>query len=94
MMTDNTNSTENKIARLRMTVGTVVSNKMDKTIVVKVEDLAMDPVIKKVIKTSKKFHAHDPQNECNIGDKVQIVHTRPLSKKKRYILDKILEKAK
>lgn len=78
----------------KIITGLVVSNKMEKTIVVKVERQQKHPVVKKVIKRSKKFHADDPKNECSEGDKVQIIETRPLSKKKRYKLFKVVEKVK
>lgn len=75
-------------------VGTVVSNKMDKTIVVAIMENVRHPVYKKVIKRTSKLKAHDENNECNIGDKVEIMETRPLSKDKRWRLTEIIEKAK
>ncbi len=75
-------------------VGKVVSNKMDKTIVVAVEDNIMHPIYGKVIKHTLKLHAHDENNEAGIGDKVLIMETRPLSKTKRWRLVEIIEKAK
>lgn len=75
-------------------VGVVVSNKMQKTIVVKVERRVKHPLFGKYIKLSKKFMAEDSQNECNIGDKVRIMETRPLSKLKRWRLVEIIEKKK
>ncbi len=75
-------------------VGKVVSNKMDKTIVVAVLDNVKHPLYKKIIKRTVKFKAHDENNECNIGDTVRIMETRPLSKEKRWRLDAIIEKAK
>lgn len=74
--------------------GVVVSNKMDKTIAVLVERRLMHPIYGKFVKRSKKFFAHDEENTCNIGDKVRIMETRPLSKKKRWRLVEILERAK
>ncbi len=74
-------------------VGKVVSNKMDKTIVVVVEDSIKHPLYKKVIKRSYRLKAHDENNECNIGDKVRVMETRPLSKDKRWRLVSIVEKA-
>lgn len=74
--------------------GKVVSNKMDKTIVVAIEDNVKHPLYGKIIKTTVKFKAHDENNECNIGDKVMIMETRPLSKDKNWRLVKIIEKAK
>lgn len=75
-------------------VGTVVSNKMEKTIVVAIADNIKHPLYKKVIKRTVKFKAHDENNECNIGDKVEIMETRPLSKDKNWRLVRIIEKAK
>jgi len=74
--------------------GVVVSNKMDKTIAVQVERRLMHPIYGKFVKRSKKFFAHDEENTCNLGDKVRIMETRPLSKKKRWRLVEILERAK
>ena len=91
-----TAKTAPKSARnLRKTrVGEVVSDKMDKTIVVKVQDHVRHPLYKKIIKRSIKFKAHDADNVCKIGDKVEIMETRPLSKEKRWRLVKVLERAK
>ena len=75
-------------------VGIVSSNKMDKTIVVSILDSVKHPLYKKVIKRTVKFKAHDELNECNIGDKVEIMETRPISKDKRWRLVRIIEKAK
>jgi len=75
-------------------VGMVVSNKMDKTIVVAIMENVRHPVYKKVVKTTYKLKAHDENNECNIGDKVEVMETRPLSKDKRWRLVSIIEKAK
>ncbi len=75
-------------------VGKVVSDKMNKTIVVAIEDNVKHPVYGKVIKRTVKFKAHDENNECGIGDKVMIMETRPLSKEKRWRLIQIIEKAK
>ena len=75
-------------------VGMVVSNKMDKTIVVALEDNVKHPVYGKIIKRTLKVHAHDANNECSIGDRVEIMETRPLSKTKRWRLVQIIEKAK
>ena len=74
--------------------GVVVSNKMDKTVSVKVERRLMHPIYGKFVKTSKKFFAHDEENACNIGDTVRIMETRPLSKNKRWRLVEIIERAK
>jgi small subunit ribosomal protein S17 len=75
-------------------VGMVVSNKMDKTIVVAIEDNVKHPVYGKIIKRTLKVHAHDANNECSIGDRVEIMETRPLSKTKRWRLVQIIEKVK
>ena len=75
-------------------VGRVVSDKMQKTIVVAIEDNIKHPLYKKVIKKTVKFKAHDENNECRIGDKVEIMETRPLSKTKRWRVVEIIEKAK
>jgi len=71
-------------------VGTVTSNKMDKTVVVAVERLGRHPLYKKVVKSQKKFKAHDAENACRIGDVVRIVESRPLSKEKRWVVEEIL----
>ena len=75
-------------------VGRVVSNKMDKTIVVAIEDSVKHPLYKKIIKRTVKLKAHDENNECKIGDRVRVMETRPLSKEKRWRLVEIIEKAK
>ena len=75
-------------------VGTVVSDKMDKTIVVAVRDSVQHPLYKKILKRTVKFKAHDENNECGVGDRVMIMETRPLSKDKRWRLVEIVEKAK
>ena len=78
----------------KVRVGKVVSDKMDKTIVVAIEDNVRHPKYGKIIKRTVKIHAHDEKNECGIGDKVQVMETRPLSKTKRWRLVRIVEKAK
>ncbi len=75
-------------------IGKVVSNKMDKTIVVAIEDSVKHPLYKKIIKRTVKLKAHDENNECSIGDRVRVMETRPLSKEKRWRLVEIIEKAK
>ena len=80
--------------RRKTRVGIVTSNKMDKTIVVTVEEFVRHSLYGKAVKVTKKFKAHDEQNECNIGDKVRIMETRPLSKSKRWRLVEIVEKVK
>jgi small subunit ribosomal protein S17 len=78
----------------KVLVGKVVSDKMDKTVVVAVERLVRHPLYKKVLKKTTKFKAHDEKNKCRVGDKVEIMETRPLSKEKRWRVVNILEKAK
>ena len=73
--------------------GRVVSDKMEKTIVVAIEDRIQHPLYKKIMKTTTKLKAHDEENVCNIGDKVKVMETRPLSKDKRWRLVEIIEKA-
>ena len=75
-------------------IGRVVSDKMEKTIVVAIQDNVKHKVYNKIIKRTTKIHAHDEKNECNIGDKVEVMETRPLSKTKRWRLVQIIEKAK
>ncbi|MEW8959409.1 MAG: 30S ribosomal protein S17 [Moorella sp. (in: firmicutes)] len=75
-------------------IGSVVSDKMDKTVVVAVESRVRHPLLGKIIRKTKKFKAHDEKNECRVGDKVLIMETRPLSKEKRWRVVEILEKAK
>ena len=75
-------------------VGIVVSSKMDKTVVIAIEDNVKHPVYGKIIKHTLKVHAHDENNECGVGDRVAIMETRPLSKTKRWRVTKIIEKAK
>ena len=75
-------------------VGLVVSDKMDKTIVVAVQDSVKHPLYGKIVKRTVKFKAHDEKNDCGIGDKVEIMETRPLSKDKNWRLLRIIEKAK
>ena len=75
-------------------VGTVVSDKMDKTIVVAIKDNVKHPTYGKIIKRTVKIHAHDEKNECGIGDTVKVMETRPLSATKRWRLVEIIEKAK
>jgi len=75
-------------------IGRVVSDKMDKTIVVAVEDDVKHPLYKKIMRRTTKFKAHDENNECGVGDRVEIMETRPFSKEKRWRLVRIIEKAK
>ena len=82
-------------SNLRKTrVGVVVSDKMDKTIVVAVKDSVQHPLYKKIMKRTVKFKAHDEKNECGVGDRVEIMETRPISADKRWRLVQIIEKAK
>ena len=84
--------TERNLRKTR--VGMVVSDKMDKTIVVAIQDNVKHPIYGKIIKRTLKVHAHDEENTCGIGDKVEIMETRPLSKTKRWRIVEIIEKAK
>jgi len=84
-------STEEKIQRSQ--VGRVVSNKMDKTVTVRLERLVKHPLYGKYIRRSSKVHAHDETNDCNEGDTVRISQTRPLSKKKSWQVVEIVERA-
>ncbi len=85
---------ENTRAFRKTRVGTVVSDKMDKTIVVAIEDSVAHALYKKTIKRTYKLKAHDENNECGVGDTVRVMETRPLSKDKRWRLVEIIEKAK
>ncbi len=78
----------------KVRTGKVVSNKMDKTIVVAIENHVKHPVIGKIVKRTYKLKAHDEKNECTIGDTVRVMETRPLSKDKRWRLVEIIEKAR
>jgi len=84
---------EKETGRRKTQVGTVVSDKMDKTVTVLVERLTKHPVYKKYIRKRAKFKAHDENNVCRLGDKVLIVETRPLSKEKRWRVRGVIEKA-
>jgi small subunit ribosomal protein S17 len=78
----------------KVRIGKVVSDKMDKTIVVSIETYMSHPLYNKKVKRTKKLKAHDELNQCGIGDKVKVMETRPLSKDKRWRLVEIMEKAK
>lgn len=80
--------------RRKTRTGLVVSDKMDKTVVVAIEEFVRHSLYGKAVKRTKKFKAHDEANECNIGDKVRIMETRPLSKDKRWRVVQIVEKVK
>ena len=75
-------------------VGLVVSSKMDKTVVVAIEDNVKHPIYGKIVKRTLKVHAHDEENACGVGDRVEVMETRPLSKTKRWRVTQIIEKAK
>ena len=82
-------------SNLRKTnVGRVVSNKMDKTIVVAIEDRVKHPLYNKIVKRTVRLKVHDEQNQCNVGDRVLVMETRPYSKEKHWRLVEILERAK
>ena len=85
---------ESRTSDRKTRVGKVVSDKMDKTIVVAVEDRVAHPLYKKIIKRTYKLKAHDENNACGVGDRVRVMETRPLSKDKRWRLVEIIEKAK
>lgn len=89
-MSSNTNARNLRKTR----TGRVVSDKMDKTVVVAISDSVRHPLYKKIVKRTIKLKAHDQENACRIGDRVQIMETRPLSKDKRWRVVEILEKAK
>lgn len=84
---------EKKGSNTKTRVGTVTSNKMDKTVVVSVDRLVRHPMYRKFIRRRNKFAAHDAHNECQVGDRVLIEESRPLSKTKRWVVVKVLEKA-
>ena len=78
----------------KTSTGTVVSNKMDKTVVVAIKDNVKHPLYKKIIKRTVRLKAHDEENACNVGDRVSVMETRPMSKDKRWRVVEIIEKAK
>jgi len=84
--------TDRNLRKTRM--GIVVSDKMDKTIVVSIKDSVKHPLYKKVVKRTHRLKAHDENNECHVGDKIKVMETRPLSKQKRWRLVEIIERAK
>ncbi|MGI6028344.1 MAG: 30S ribosomal protein S17 [Candidatus Heteroscillospira sp.] len=85
---------ETRTTSRKTRVGKVVSDKMDKTVVVIVEDRVAHPVYKKIIKRTYRLKAHDEQNSCGVGDRVKVMETRPLSRDKRWRVVEIIEKAK
>lgn len=86
-------SDTNKVGQKTNKVGVVLSSAADKSVVVKVENLVMHPLYRKFIRTTSKFMAHDEENSCNTGDRVLIEECRPLSKRKRWRVRKIVERA-
>jgi small subunit ribosomal protein S17 len=82
-----------RTSRRKARVGTVISDKMDKTIVVKVETRMPHPLYGKIVRRSKRYKAHDEENQCRVGDVVRIMETRPISRTKRWRLTDIVEKA-
>ena len=93
-MTENTNQTEATRGRPKYREGVVVSDKMDKTILVAVSSKVKHPIYKKYVVQTKKFSAHDESNQCGIGDTVRIIESRPISKNKRWRVTKLIQKAK
>ena len=89
----NTETAAPQKARRQVKVGRVVSNKMDKTAVVAVEETVTHRLYHRYLKKTKKFHAHDEENQCNVGDTVEIVSSRPLSKTKRWRVREIVKRA-
>ena len=85
---------EKRISSRKVRVGKVVSDKMDKTVVVAIADRVAHPLYKKIVKRTYKLKAHDENNECRVGDTVEVMETRPLSKDKRWRVVEIVEKAK
>ena len=85
---------EKRISSRKVRVGKVVSDKMDKTVVVAIADRVAHPLYKKIVGRTYKLKAHDEQNSCGVGDKVRVMETRPLSKDKRWRVVEIIEKAK
>ena len=94
MTEENANNASDERGRRKVRTGTVVSDKMDKTVVVVVERRYAHPLYGKQVTRSKKYHAHDENNEYHVGDTVRITETRPLSKQKRWRVSGLVEKAK
>ena len=86
-------ATESSRGRQQVKVGTVVSNKMDKTVIVTVTNTVMHRLYHRYMKRTSKFYAHDPENTCRIGDQVRIVSARPMSRLKRWRVDEVLKRA-
>jgi small subunit ribosomal protein S17 len=93
-MTDNKTSTARSRGDRKVRQGVVVSDKMDKTVVVQIDRRTTHPLYRKTVTRSEKFHAHDETNDVRVGDRVQIAETRPLSKQKRWRVVEVLERAK
>lgn len=93
-MEETTQSTTTERGNVKERIGKVLSNKMNKTIVVGIEQHYEHPVYSKTLRRTKKLYAHDEENRCNIGDTVRVIETRPLSKTKRWRVNAILERAK
>jgi small subunit ribosomal protein S17 len=95
MSTENENAAAARPTRgqAQVRVGTVVSDKMDKTVVVRVENMILHPLYHRYVRRSTKFHAHDEKNACGVGDVVEIVSSRPLSRTKRWRVREILKRA-
>lgn len=93
MMTENKQVERNALQKRRMVVGTVVSDKMQKTIVVRVDRQVRHSLYKKYVEKSRRYKAHDEKNDAKIGDRVELVESRPLSREKRWVLQSILRRA-
>ena len=87
------NDRENMLKKRKEYVGQVVSDKMDKTIVVAIDRMVQDPRYKKFLKRTSKLKAHDEKNEAHVGDRVKLIETRPLSREKRWMVIEVLERA-
>ena len=85
---------EKRVSSRKVRVGKVISDKMDKTVVVAIADRVAHPLYKKIVKRTYKLKAHDELNQCGVGDRVKVMETRPLSKDKRWRVVEIIEKAK
>ena len=94
MAEETTTTAAPTVGRKKVRIGKVVSNKADKTIVVTLERQVAHPIYKRYYKQSKKVMAHDENNDCNIGDTVKVIESRPLSARKRWALVEIIERAK
>jgi len=94
MQAENVNQNDVKRGLRKTRVGVVVSDKMDKTVVVAIQSRVRHPLYGKIISSTTKFKAHDEKNECGVGDKVLMMETRPLSREKRWRVVEIVEKAK